>query len=193
MKNSPIEFQTTVGNSLVTVGRFTYGFNKVHLLEWGEGAKLSIGSFCSLARGITIYLGGNHRTDWATTYPFGHIFQKELGGNSIKGHPTTKGNITIGNDVWIGTGVSIMSGITIGNGAVIAANSNVVKNVAPYEIVGGNPAQHLKFRFSDTIIDLLLDLKWWDLPVDHIREIAPVLSQPPTVDLLNNLIKRYKK
>jgi acetyltransferase-like isoleucine patch superfamily enzyme len=193
MKNSSAEIRSVVGNSPITVGRFTYGFNKVHILEWGEGASLTVGSFCSLAKGITVFLGGNHRTDWITTYPFGHIFQAELGGTDIKGHPASKGNVVIGNDVWIGSGVSIMSGITIGDGAVVAANSNVTRDVAPYEIVGGNPAMSLKFRFSNEIIKLLLVLRWWELTDDVIKEIAPTLSQAPTGKLLNALIERYRK
>jgi hypothetical protein len=86
-----------------------------------------------------------------------------------------------------------MSGITIGDGAVIAANSNVIRDVAPYEIVGGNPAMSLKFRFSNEIIKLLLVLRWWELSDDDIKEIAPALSQAPTGKLLNALIERYKK
>lgn len=63
-------------------------------------------------------------------------------------HPGTKGDITIGNNVWIGENVTIMSGVTIGDGAVTAANSHVVKDVPPYSISEGNPARHIKFRFT---------------------------------------------
>lgn len=189
MKDSSATSNLTIGNSTVSVGRFTYGFDGVRVREWGEGANLSIGNFCSLADGITIYLGGNHRVDWSTTYPFGHIFKKQINARHIVGHPTTKGNVTIENDVWIGSGVTIMSGVTIGSGAVIAANSTVTKNVLPYEIVGGNPANHIKFRFCDDIIELLLTLKWWDLPISKIEYIVNKLSLPPTIELLTMLIK----
>lgn len=57
--------------------------------------------------------------------------------------------IAIGDDVWIGAASVIMSGITIGEGAVIAAGSVVTKSVAPYSIVGGNPARLIRERFSD--------------------------------------------
>jgi len=106
-------------------------------------------------------LGGNHRVDWITTFPFGHIFRDELGGTEIVEHPQSNGEIIIGNDVWIASNVTIMSGIQIGDGAVIAANSMVVKDIAAYEIWGGNPAKKLKMRFSDEIIKSLLKLKWW--------------------------------
>ena len=85
-----------------------------------------------------------------------------------------------------------MSGIKISSGAVIAANSTVVKDVGPYEIVGGNPSIILKKRFDDNIIDLLLQLSWWDLSIDTIKKITIDLSKPPTLELLNDMIKKFK-
>lgn len=181
--------ELTVGASKVSVGRFTYGFENVAVREWGEGASLRIGSFCSLASNITIFLGGNHRTEWITTFPFGHIFADELGGEGIKGHPVTRGSVEIGNDVWIGHGVTIMSGVTIGDGAVLAANSNVVKNVSPYEVVGGNPAKLLKPRFSPETRDALLALRWWDEPAETIRRVAPYLCAAPDDEQIAELFR----
>jgi acetyltransferase-like isoleucine patch superfamily enzyme len=181
-----------VGKSHVTVGNFTYGHENISVLQWNEGAPLEIGSFCSIAKNVEIFLGGNHRTDWITTFPFGHIFQEELGGVNIQGCPVSKGGVFIGNDCWIGRGVTIMSGISIGDGAVIAANSTIVKNVQPYQIVGGNPARHLKLRFSEEIISLLLELKWWDLPIQEIKKLTAELSMPPEVSKLRDLIRIYR-
>lgn len=134
---------------------------QITLRQWGEGAQLKIGNFCSIASNITVLLGGNHRTDWVTTYPFGHC-KNFPDVAPVKGHPKTNGNVVIGNDVWIGSGATIMSGVTIGDGAVIAANSHVVKDVAPYSIVGGNPAKHIKFRFTEEQIKSLLQIQWWN-------------------------------
>lgn len=182
-----------LGSSRIFIGRFTYGFDNVFVRQWNEGASLSIGSFCSISSNITIYLGGNHRTDWITTFPFGHIFQDELGGQNIKGHPATKGDVVIGNDVWIGAGVTIMSGITIGDGAVLSTNANVTKNVEPYEIVGGNPAKFIKKRFDDDVINLLLKLKWWDLPLEEIIKIEALLCSKPDKKILLEIISNYQK
>lgn len=181
--------ELTVGASKVGIGRFTYGFENVVIREWGEGASLRIGSFCSLAASITIFLGGNHRTEWVSTFPFGHIFADELGGEGIEGHPATRGGVEIGSDVWIGHGVTIMSGITIGDGAVLAANSNVVRNVGAYEIVGGNPAKLLKSRFSPEIRDALLALRWWDESAETIRRMVPYLCATPNDDQLAELFR----
>ncbi len=180
-----------IGNSQVKIDRFTYGHENISIRQWGEGANLTIGSFCSIARSVTIFLGGNHRTDWITTFPFGHIYEDTIGKFDIKGHPSTNGDVIIGDDVWIGHGVTIMSGISIGSGAVIATNSNVVKDVGPYEIVGGNPAKKIKDRFSDELKERLLKLKWWELELEVIQNIAPILSSTPSVECLDELLEKY--
>ncbi len=191
MSNDQTRF-ARVGNSPIQVGRFTYGFENIAVRQWGEGAALRVGAFCSIAPSVTVYLGGNHRTDWITTFPFGHVFADELGGRDIQGHPSTFGDVTIGDDVWIGSGVTILSGVSVGSGAVLAANSTVVKDVMAYEVVGGNPARRLKQRFTDQAIERLLVLRWWDLPIESIREIAAELSAPPTEDKLRDLLRRYR-
>ena len=176
-----------VGNSRVEIGRYTYGTKKLAILQWREGASLTIGSFCSVSGRMTVYLGGNHRVDWGTTYPFGHVFVGAFGGREITGHPHTNGDVTIGNDVWIGMNVTVMSGVTIGDGAVIAANSTVGKSVGPYEIWGGNPARLIKPRFAEDIARRLHALRWWDCSQGTIRELAPLLSVPPDHDILDRL------
>jgi acetyltransferase-like isoleucine patch superfamily enzyme len=182
-----------IGESHISVGRFTYGFENLTIRQWNEGAALKIGAFCSMANNINIFLGGNHRTDWITTFPFGHIYQDELGGSDILGHPSTKGDVVIVNDVWIGSSVTIMSGIHIGDGAVLSANACVVKDVAPYHIVGGNPAKSLKQRFEDDIVETLLRLNWWDLPLEDIKNISKILSSKPDKAMLLKLINAYRK
>lgn len=181
-----------MGASPIITGRFTYGVNNVTAYEWGEGAALRVGAFCSFAKNITVLLGGNHRIDWITTYPFGSVFPKELTDVPVPGHPTTAGDVVIGNDVWIGYGATIVSGVTIGDGAVVATNATVVKDVAPYEIVGGNPARHIKMRFDAETVALLMTLRWWELPLADIRELVPQLCSTPTHALLTELIARHR-
>lgn len=172
----------------VVVGRFTYGVEDIKIKQWGEGAKLRIGSFCSLGSGITFFLGGNHRSDWVSTYPFGHIFQKQLSGKPNIGHPYSNGDITLGHDVWVGHGVTFMSGVEIGSGAVIAANSHVTGSVGPYEIFGGNPAKKIKDRFDRETADLLLELQWWTLPLEQINALTPLLTSCPSKENLKKYL-----
>ena len=161
-----------LGN-LVEIGDYTYG--KPQIMHWGEDAKLKIGKFCSIADRVTIFLGGNHRLDWITTYPFSALSQEWPEAKDIKGHPRTKGDVIIGNDVWIGFGATIMSGVTIGDGAVIGAMSVVAKNVEPYSIVGGNPIKEIKKRFSENEIEKLLEIKWWNWPLEKIKRNTKIL------------------
>jgi acetyltransferase-like isoleucine patch superfamily enzyme len=152
------------------VGRWTYGRPLVH--PGAANSTLTIGSFCSIASGVEIVLGGEHRTDWVTTYPFNTLFPE---AKDYPGHPHSKGSVTIGNDVWIGQDAIIFSGVNIGNGAVIAARSVVRKSVAPYAIVGGNPASHLVYRFDEATISALQEIAWWDWPLQKIKEAWPLL------------------
>ena len=156
------------------IGKYTYGTPNV--LKYDDcTTNLVIGNFCSIAQNVTIFLGGNHRTDWVSTYPFGHIHKNIFNNFNGNGHPSTNGNVTIGNDVWIGKNATIMSGISVGDGAVIAANSHVVKNVEPYSVVGGNPAKLIKYRFSQKQIENLLQIKWWNWDDDKINKFTPLL------------------
>jgi len=168
-----------MGNSQVRIGRFTYGYEHAEVYQWGEGADLEIGSFCSIGGGLRVFLGGNHRIDWATTFPFGQVFRDTLGDFEIDGQNLSKGDVVIGNDVWIGADVTILSGARIGDGAVLATNATVAGQVEPYEMVGGNPAKHLKYRFDEDTRSRLESLCWWEQPINVIRRIAPLLSTAP--------------
>jgi acetyltransferase-like isoleucine patch superfamily enzyme len=154
-----------VGGGLVDAGYGTYGIEHLQIHSWDNKTKFKIGKYCSIADEVHIFLGGNHDISRITTYPFG-VGAELIGPRS--GHPLSNGNIVIGNDVWIGSHASIMSGVHIGDGAVIAAFSHVVKSVQPYEVVGGNPARHIKYRFTERQIEELLEIKWWDWPVKKI-------------------------
>ena len=152
------------------IGRGPYG--KPKILEWGEGATLQIGSFCSISAGVQIFLGGEHRVDWVTTYPFNILWEE---AHHITGHPKSKGDVHIGNDVWIGREAIIMSGVTIGDGAVIGARTVVTKDVPPYVIVAGNPASIIRKRFDDKIINRLLEIQWWSWEDSRIKKVLPML------------------
>ena len=176
-------------SQIFITGRHSYGIQNIKIRSWKEGAHLFIGGFCSIADNQTIFLGGNHRTDWATTFPFGHILKDEFPAGEINGngHPTSKGHIVIGNDVWIGSGCTIMSGVTIGSGSVIAAKSVVTRDIDPYTIVGGNPAKTIRKRFDNKTINQLLEIKWWDRNDDEINTIVPLLQSPLTEKILSKI------
>ncbi len=109
-------------------------------------------------------MAGNqgHRNDWISTFPFFYQDSEDFAG-APDGFQRA-GDTIIGNDVWIGSEAMIMAGVKIGHGAVIASRAVVTKDVAPYEVVGSNPAKHIKFRFSDAEIAMLLEMEWWNWP-----------------------------
>jgi len=137
-----------------------------------HGGTLKIGAFCSIASGVKIFLGGEHRFEWATTYPF-HV--KWRAAKNIKVQKKTKGNVEIGNDVWIGRDVLILSGVKIGDGAVIGARAVVASDVPPYAITVGNPAKTIRKRFNDKTIQRLLNLKWWNWDDPRITNALPMM------------------
>ena len=169
------------GRVFIEIGRKSY-INGGFIDTGGySGGILSIGNFNSMAWDIVFEMGlnGLHNPkrfgsydltwwDWQAPrefFPTGGICK-----------------IEIGSDVWIGRGAILKSTnparpLIIGDGAVIAADSVVVKNVPPYAIVGGNPAQFIKWRFDEKIIESLLRIKWWDWDIDKIYENFKYLNR----------------
>jgi virginiamycin A acetyltransferase len=138
--------------------------------------KLIIGKFCSIAAGAKfLFNGGNHKNDSFVNYPFsifGDLWEHSL---PINNSWDNKGDIVIGNDVWIGHEALIMAGVKIGNGARIATRALVTKDVKPYEIVGGIPAKPIKTRFENEVIEILEELKWWDMSIEKIKAHMKIL------------------
>ena len=155
--------------SKIEIGDFTYGFPIVR--TWGEDARLKVGKFCSIGGNVQIYLGGNHHTDWLTTYPFNVLLKEQFPGID-GGVAATKGDVTIGNDVWIANDVTIMSGVTIGDGAVIAAGSVVTKDVQPWMLAAGSPAEAKKVMWQKASA---VEAAWWDWPLEKLAEAIPIL------------------
>lgn len=156
----------------LVMGRCSYGEPLIPTYP-GDASWVRVGAFVSIALDVVLLDGGNHRTDWVSTYPFRVMFG--LDGAYEDGHPRSKGDVVIGNDVWIGRGARVMSGVTVGDGAVIAGYSVVTKDVRPYAIVAGTPAHEIRRRFDDAQVQALLDISWWDWPLEKILESVPDL------------------
>lgn len=136
----------TVVEQNVTIGDYSY-VNKNSSVE-----NCSIGKYCSISSGVYI-CPFEHNLDSVSTHPFFYIKERAK---------ENRRPVTIGNDVLISLNAIVLEGVTIGDGAVIAAGAVVTKDVKPYEIVGGVPAKHIRFRFSGEMIEKLLKIQWWN-------------------------------
>ena len=166
-------------NPYTEVGDFTYA-DHPRIWTWNNKTKLHIGKFCSIGANVQFLLGGEHHTEWCTTYPF-----NVLVSNICPNEETTaasRGDIWIGNDVWIGNNVTILSGVIIGDGAVIANGAIVTTSVRPFTIVGGVPAKPIKQRFQANAI---AELQWWNWPLEKLAEALPLLCSKDYDALIN--------
>ena len=189
----------------ISIGDYTYyddrdnptGFEQNNILfnypEFGD--RLIIGKFCQIASGAKFIMGpANHRISSVTTYPF-----SVFGGRWSEQTPPHlsqlpfKGDIVVGNDVWIGRESVIMPGVKIGDGSIIGAYAVVTRDVPPYCVVGGNPARFIKKRFHDELIQILLELKWWDFPEEKLVEFLPLLCDPDLETLQQRLKQELLK
>ncbi|MFZ6693182.1 type B chloramphenicol O-acetyltransferase [Undibacterium sp. SXout20W] len=178
-KGKPLADQ--VNNPNIIVGRFSYYSGYYHGHSFDDCArflssepkdidKLIIGSFCSIGSGASFIMAGNqgHRYDWASSFPFFYMKEEAAFKDAVDAFQKV-GDTVVGSDVWIGSEAMIMAGVKIGHGAVIGSRALVTKDVEPYTIVGGNPAKMIKKRFSDVEISMLLEMEWWDWPLEKIE------------------------
>lgn len=177
--------KNVIGPANFEVGDYTYASADQEPKDWAtalapylnpEGPnKLIIGKFCQIAHGVTfITTEANHRYDGFSTYPFA-VFD---GGIGTDRPSLPKGGVdtVIGHDVWLGRDARVLPGADIGHGVIVGAGAVVGGHVAPYSIVVGNPASVLRMRFADDVIARLLELAWWDWPIDTILAHEAAIS-----------------
>lgn len=153
----------------VKVGDFSY-FERNSEAIYSE-----IGRFCSIASHVRINALEHPVERLSThkiTYRPNEYFRYMPLDCSFRERRHAK-RVLIGHDVWIGHGAVIMPGITIGHGAIIGANAVITKDVLPYMIVAGVPAKLLRMRFSENVIQSLLEMAWWNWSLDKIYNALP--------------------
>ncbi|WP_282935206.1 DapH/DapD/GlmU-related protein [Paenibacillus sp. RC67] len=168
--NSYADEWTSIGpnNNLIDsrIGAYTYTMDDV-TINYAE-----VGKFTSIASHVCINpvdhpmdrVTQHHMTYRCVAFGFAATDDADI-------FEWRKGNrVTIGHDVWIGHGAIVMKGVHIGTGAVVGSGAIVTKDIEPYTIVVGVPARPIKKRFSQDIIDALLQIAWWDWPRDLLEE-----------------------
>ena len=122
-------------------------------------------------------MAGNqgHKYDWVSTFPFYWMSDvPEFKGAENGFRPA--GDTIIGNDVWIGSEAIVMPGVKIGDGAIIGTRAVVTRDVEPYSIVGGHPAKEIRKRFDSGLVELLLELRWWEWSEDQLNIAMSLLT-----------------
>lgn len=165
----------TVGSHTSLWGPRIYVNSRLHDVQFG--------SFCSVARDVSVHGFGHDLTRIST-----HYIGRNVLGLPIEEELVSTGPTRIGHDVWIGTGVHVLSGVSIGTGAVIGAGSVVSRDVPPYAVAVGSPAVPVRFRFDERTIERLLASAWWTWSPEQIRARAALFTQPLTPDLLDEFL-----
>ncbi len=184
IKTAPYLIEST---NQITAGKMSY-HNGGFIVQGTQNVK--IGSYCAFGENIRI-LTDNHDYNYPVLqYSF---YYK----NFSKGHPgiiknppnkeRTKGGVEIGSDVWIGHNTTILSGVNIGNGAILGTGCIVTKDIEPYSIVSGIPAQKIKMRFSKEIIDFLQEIQWWNWSENQIKMNEKFFYQNLNLSTLNEI------
>lgn len=175
-----IDRQNLIQDSIIGDYAYTGPFDMIF--------RSNIGKYCSISYGVTIG-PPEHNYHRLSMHPFIHLSNYNiLGAEEIIVSDKQDKPCNIGNDVWIGCNATILRGVTIGDGAIVAANALVNKDVPPYAIVGGVPAKILKYRFSEVIIAKLLQLKWWNFPIEKIRKNRHLFTEDLTEQSLDQIL-----
>ncbi|WP_424987599.1 CatB-related O-acetyltransferase [Microbulbifer sp. S227A] len=136
-------------------------------LHPASAERLRIGRFCQIADGVLfVTASANHRHDGFSSYPFAVFDGMDPARPSLPDGPFP--DTEIGNDVWLGQGVRVLPGARIGSGTIVGTGAVVGGEIPPYSVIVGNPGQLLRRRFDQATIDRLLQLAWWDWPIETI-------------------------
>ncbi len=165
-----------------------YSYHSPRIQEYtGDTGRVVVGAYTSVARGVEIWVGGEHPVHWVSTYGMRAHFK--LPGAYQDGSPSSRGDVVIGNDVWIGRGARIFSGVTIGDGAVVGGYSVVRKDIAPYAIVTGNPATERRKRFTEEQIAALLKIAWWNWDHQRVLDNVAMLNGADVDDFISAFLE----
>lgn len=178
-KNLRMEYLCEINNCTFSSYNTVYKYARLRESSFGSYSYVGretqvysaeVGSFTSIGPQVLIGLGEHPSQGFVSSHP---MFYSTIGQsnpvivdkNLFDEFPKTY----IGNDVWIGARAVVKTGVTIGDGAIVAAGSVVVKDVEPYSIVGGVPAKHIRYRFSEEQISVLKNSEWWHKDLEWLK------------------------
>lgn len=159
-----IQDDVRIGKDTILRGDVSIGRGTNLVRENKVVGDVEIGKYCAVARGTSLQ-ERDHEIERSSLQG---KFYSDYDLSPLEGSDT--GSITVGNDVWFGLDVIVVSGVDIGNGAVVGAGSVVTSDIEPFEIVGGNPADHIGWRFEEETREKMSDIRWWEWNEDRIRK-----------------------
>lgn len=189
-------------NDGCTIGAYTYGTVNTSFCGQREDSPehsgtFTIGRYCSIGHNVVFLCGGEHHTDWVTTYPFnilqGHVNDDPNGHNEpFRKNKVTgrNGDIVVGNDVWLGRNAMVLNGVTIGDGCIIGAGAVVTRDCEPFGVYVGNPAKCVRMRFGKEERERLLKVKWWDFDIQYLQPYMHLLQSKHIhkfLDIMENI------
>ncbi|MDB5157649.1 MAG: hexapeptide repeat-containing protein acetyltransferase [Mucilaginibacter sp.] len=148
----------------------------------------NIGKFTCIGPCVKIGLGNHPASDFISIHPIFYSKAAQVGITfADKSYFTEYQKTHIGNDVWIGANAIISSGVKIGDGAIIASGAVVTKDVLSYAIMGGVPAKLIRMRFSESEIQLLNNLLWWDKEAGFLKDNYKLMHNIVNISTLLSL------
>ena len=128
------------------------------LLTFAHGGRIEIGAWCYVGEGTRIWSAASimigdrvlisHSANVfdSLTHPLAASARHQQVKQILKvGHPRAisldENPVRICNDAWVGANAMVLRGVTVGEGGIVAAGAVVTRDVPPYSIVAGNPAE----------------------------------------------------
>lgn len=151
-------------DSKINYGSFVVGRNTIiNGAIQSKNGNVFLGQF--IAGGYNIeFIAGNHLVQLPNLQI---TLQRKIDGG-IRRNYLDRGFVDIGNNVWIGDNAIFLNNVTVGDGAVIGSNAVVTHDVPPFAIVAGVPAKIIRYRYTRSVIEQMMEIQWWNWDMERI-------------------------
>jgi hypothetical protein len=180
IRDSDLGEYTRVGEAVrMTESRFG---DYSYIVRFGSTTYTEVGKFCSIAAFVRLN-PGNHPTGRPTQHHM--TYRRRRYGLDDEDDEAVfdwrrDQPVEVGHDVWIGHGATVLPGVSIGDGAVVGAGAVVTRDVEPYTVVGGVPAEQIDRRFPEDVAERIAATEWWHWSRAELEEAFDALCDLET-------------